>query len=93
MPAAASGPVPVLAARPPVSLPPAGWVPPAPPPLDEARKELAAVNTKLKKHGAPVATFGAVPQRVPVGLIVHGRPELCMLGVHRHLFSEATCTR
>ena len=56
------------------------------------RAELSALNKDvLKKRGAPSASFGALPE-VNVGSVILCRPELCMLGLHRHFLSEVSFT-
>ena len=55
----------------------------------DVRAELIALNAVLKAYGPALATFGQVPG-VPVGMIVLRRVELSVLGLHRHIMSDAT---
>ena len=63
----------------------------APPPLDESRRDLLALNTNLRRKGAPAIHFGAEAS-LSVGLVISSRPQLCILGAHRHFLSEASYT-
>eukprot|EP00966_Prymnesium_polylepis_P080642 1868616-Prymnesium_polylepis.1 len=44
----------------------------------------------MRAHGPPVQSFGAPP--VKIGHVAGSRAELCVLGLHRHIFSEACYT-
>jgi hypothetical protein len=58
----------------------------------EPRTELLALNIALRRHGTPAMLFGAPPGSMPVGHVVLRRPELCVLGLHRHFLSEVSAT-
>lgn len=59
----------------------------------DPRAELAALNATFFKHGAPPSHFGApTDEAVEVGQTIVRRPELCVLGLHRHFLSEASFT-
>jgi len=56
----------------------------------DRRAELLALNAVFKAHGPPRAKYGHVDVRV--GELLPHRAQLCVLGVHRHLFSEVSAT-
>jgi hypothetical protein len=89
LPAPAPAPAPT---RPPPPPPPPLPPPPPPAPIDPVRLELAALGKALRTGTMDLTVrFGAV-DGVPVGRHFSSRPELCTLGVHRHLLSEASFT-
>ena len=55
---------------------------------DETRRDLLVLNAAIRNKGAPIAHFGRSDSHV--GRIAFSRLELCSLGLHRHVWSEAT---
>ncbi|KAL3919514.1 MAG: hypothetical protein SGPRY_005602 [Prymnesium sp.] len=56
----------------------------------ETRCELMALNAVLRTCGAPALSFA--PPAFEAGTVFSSRAEMCVVGLHRHLLSEASFT-